>query len=242
MYKTASESIRFIQEFWPLVKESQAQVLLAVPFTTIAEAAREATRTSIRIGAQNMHEAKEGAFTGEISSRMLKEAGAQFVLLGHSERRQLFKETNETIQRKLARAFEDQIQPILCIGETLEQRETKQTFTVLFEQLEVSLAQCTEKELRNLMIAYEPVWAIGTGKTATPEIAQEVHAACREWLKKKGGKENAAQVPLLYGGSVKPENTELLLQQPDIDGVLVGGASLDPSTFAKIVNSYRKIS
>jgi triosephosphate isomerase len=215
--------------------------LLAVPFTAITDSVRATEKTSLLIGAQNMHEAKEGAFTGEISSQMLKEAGAQFVLLGHSERRQIFKESNEIIHRKVRRAFEDQIQPVLCIGETLEQREKKQTVSVLFEQLEIALALCTEKEIGHLIVAYEPVWAIGTGRTATPEIAQQVHAACREWFKKKWGKENAEIMPLLYGGSVKPENTQSLLEQPDIDGVLVGGASLDPSTFAKIVN-FRKIS
>lgn len=236
MYKTASESTAFIKKLESEVARSSSKVFLAVPFTTIAAASVAAQGTSIVIGAQNMHEAEEGAYTGEISARMLKEAGTAFVLLGHSERRQLYHETNVLINLKIKRALVCGLQPILCIGESLAQRESGETEHVLKKQLEECLQGLILPELLHLIIAYEPIWAIGTGKTATPQIADHAHAVCREFFMKKWGKEVADGISILYGGSVKPDTIEGLMQQPNIDGALVGGASLDPHIFAQIIS------
>jgi len=182
-----------------------------------------------------MHEADEGAFTGEISARMLKDAGVQFVIVGHSERRRLFHETDAVVHLKLKKAFSSQLLPILCVGETLEDREARKTFDVLSHQLKTALAGTLPAEL---ILAYEPVWAIGTGKTATPEIAQEAHHFCRGLLKKLWGEDHAAKTHILYGGSVTPETASALASQPDIDGALVGGASLDPAKFIQIIQGF----
>ena len=199
-------------------------MLLAVPFTAL----QAAQGSEIEIGAQNMHDAAEGAFTGEISANMLWDAGATFVILGHSERRHLFGETNAFIHRKVVRALEEELQPLLCIGETEEERAHGRTADVLKRQLDECLKGVDPEKV---MIAYEPVWAIGTGKTATPEIAEEAHQQIRAHLGESG-----KGVAILYGGSVKPETMKPLMQQPNVNGVLVGGASLDVETFAKIVN------
>jgi triosephosphate isomerase len=182
-----------------------------------------------------MYQADEGAFTGEISARMVKEAGAKFVILGHSERRRLFHETDATVHQKLKKAFSSHLLPILCVGETLEEREAGKTFDVLSHQLKTALAGLTPAEM---ILAYEPVWAIGTGKTATPEIAQEAHHFCRGLLKKLWGEEQAAKIHILYGGSVTPETAHALAKQPDIDGALVGGASLDAAKFIQIIQGF----
>jgi triosephosphate isomerase (TIM) len=236
MYKTGREAKEFIAAFAPLVAKATARVYVAAPFTALYEAAKAAKGSSIVVGAQNMHDATEGAFTGEISARMLKEAGASFVILGHSERRQYFHETSAFVNRKIKRAFQEGLIPIYCIGEKQEEREKGMTKEVLLKQLEEGLADITPKEAESLVIAYEPVWAIGTGKTATPEIAEETQGQIRQWLEGRFEKSLAEKIPILYGGSVKPESIRDLLQKPNIDGALVGGASLDPAVFAKIVN------
>lgn len=230
MYKTGDEAVGFVKEL--AAKVSQPSYI-AVPFTAIAAASHAAADTSVTIGAQNMHDAAEGAYTGEISAKMLKSAGAKFVILGHSERRHLFHETNEFINHKVKMALKEQIQPILCIGETLEEYEAGTTKKILKEQLEMSLAGIKPDKMKPLVLAYEPVWAIGTGKTATPEIAKEMHAYIRQLVKEKWG----IDVPILYGGSVKPENARALMAQKDIDGVLVGGASLNVDSFTKIIQN-----
>ena len=241
MYKTAREAVDFIETALPLMKGCQVNLFLAVPFTSISPAVHAAKNTPLVIGAQNMHDAREGAFTGEIASLMLKEAGASFVLLGHSERRRLFDETDTMIQRKVARALADDLIPVLCIGETLEERDAGKTESVLKKQLTAALAGIRKEEAGKILLAYEPVWAIGSGKSATPEIAQEAHLSIRSELVHLFGKQGASLVPILYGGSVKPENAHSLMAKGDIDGLLVGGASLDPHSFAAIVkNSTEK--
>jgi triosephosphate isomerase (TIM) len=227
MYKTATQARVFIRELAVLIKDIARPVFLAVPFTDLSAATEAARGSQIVIGAQNMHDAEEGAFTGEISAEMLKDVGAQFVILGHSERRQYFHESDVWINLKLKRALKEKLMPILCIGETARERDEGETEKILGQQLERALQGIAERDLEALVIAYEPIWAIGTGKTATPEDAQRTHAYCHTLLPKK--------IPILYGGSVKPENVAELVKQPDVDGVLVGGASLNVDHFAKIV-------
>jgi triosephosphate isomerase len=238
MYKTIDEALRFVETLAPLITKSQATVYLAVPFTAIRPAASlvEELGASITIGAQNMNDAAEGAFTGEIAARMLTEAGARFVILGHSERRHLFHESNDTINKKVKRALESALQPVLCIGETLEEREAGETEAVLREQLTGSLEGISAEELSKMIIAYEPVWAIGTGKVARPDDAQTAHAFVRGVIAQIWGEEAAERIVIQYGGSVKPENADELLEQPDVDGLLVGGASLSPDSFSQIIN------
>jgi triosephosphate isomerase len=236
MYKTIEEGVSFVKELLLKAGKVTSSVYLAVPFTSIFATAEAARQSSVRIGAQNMHEGLEGAFTGEISAKMLLDAGAQFVILGHSERRQLFAETSEIVNNKIKAALHSGIQPILCVGETLQEREKNNTIEVLQDQLEKSLSGVTEEQLRSLLIAYEPVWAIGTGRTATPEQAEEMHVVCRKFLEKKWGIDAAESVSILYGGSVKPENVKALMEQKNIDGVLVGGASLTVDSFNKIIH------
>ncbi len=236
MYKTGDEAESFVKELVAAINGAD-QVLLATPFTVISRAKSSAEGSAIRIGAQNMHDANDGAFTGEISAPMLQDIGAEFVLLGHSERRHVFGEDNAFINRKVVKAQEAEIQPVLCVGETIEQREAGEMKEVLKSQIEQGLAGV--KELSDLVLAYEPVWAIGTGLTATPEQAEEAHAFCREVVASVWSQETAAGLPILYGGSVKPANAAELIGQKNIDGVLVGGASLEAATFAEIVN-YQK--
>ncbi|MBI3508202.1 MAG: triose-phosphate isomerase [Chlamydiia bacterium] len=240
MYKTSREATQYIEELAPLVENCRAHVYLAVPYTSIAPASHYAKDTQIVIGAQNMHDAREGAFTGEVASLMLKEAGAKFTLLGHSERRQQFRETDAAIHKKVLRALQDDIQPIVCVGETWQEREKGQAEEVLRNQIMACLGEIPKEEAEKILLAYEPVWAIGTGKTATPEIAQAMHAHCREILGELFGKRKANTISILYGGSVKPDNVAELIAEKDIDGVLVGGASLDPATFAKIAHHCEK--
>jgi triosephosphate isomerase len=240
MYKTAREGASYVEELLPLVLESVAKIFLSVPHTSIASAAKAAKGSSVTIGAQNMHDSREGAFTGEIAALMLKEAGAEFVLLGHSERRHVFNESNEFIQRKVVRALQDDLIPVLCVGETAKERTAGKTEEVLKKQIEECLAGVPEKEVGKIILAYEPVWAIGTGKTATPKMAQEAHAFCRACLSELFGKKKSDSISILYGGSVNPTNVSDLIVESDIDGVLVGGSSLDPKTFAQIVTFCTK--
>lgn len=239
MYKTIDEAISFVRKLAPLVESSPDKIYLAVPFTAIKSVAEVAKATKIHVGAQNMHDASEGAFTGEIAGAMLKEVGAQFVILGHSERRHLFHESNSFINKKVKRALMEGLQPVLCIGETLQENEAKQTEAVLKMQLTECLADLTAEQLHSLILAYEPVWAIGNNRSATPEIAQTVHRMCREFIAQTWGEEFARALVIQYGGSVKSDNANFFMQQPDVDGLLVGGASLSVSSFSTIVNYQR---
>ncbi len=236
MYKTTAEAEEFISNLAEATGSAQRRIFLAVPFLAIEGAVKAADKTKITIGAQNMHDQQEGAFTGEVSGRMLKKSGAAFVILGHSERRQYFGESNAFIQRKLHRALVEGLMPILCVGELEKDRESGNYLNVLKAQLEECLQGLDAQQMTQITIAYEPIWAIGTGKTATPVIAQDVHSFIRNWLEMRYGIDCAEHVCLIYGGSVKPDNIVLLMQQTDIDGVLVGGSSLEAKTFAQIVN------
>ncbi len=236
MYKTAREATDYIETLLPKIEKTPAHIYLAVPFTSIASAAHYAKETSIVIGAQNMNDAREGAFTGEIAGLMLKEAGASFVLLGHSERRHVFGETNAFIHRKVRRALQDDIQPILCVGETAQEREAGKTEEVLEEQLSSALKDIPPEEGSRLIVAYEPVWAIGTGKAATLKHIQEAHTFCRQCLEELFGKKRGGAIPLLYGGSVKTANAAEIVAQDHVDGVLVGGASLNPDALVEIIH------
>lgn len=236
MYKTIQETEAYVRELTPLVADSDVSVFLSVPFTAIRSASEAAKGSNIHIGAQNMNDASEGAFTGEIAGTMLVEAGANFVIIGHSERRHIFGESDAFINRKVKRALDDGLIPILCIGETLEQRDSGSTEAILKEQLSQSLADIQSDQMSKILIAYEPVWAIGTGKTATPDHAQEVHVFIRETIKELWGEDDADKTTIMYGGSVKPNNARHLMEQPDIDGLLVGGASLTVESFSHIVH------
>ncbi len=240
MHKTVNEALAFVEAFKPLVAEEQErEILLAPPFTALDALSKALQGTNITLGAQNCHWEDEGAFTGEISPKMLADLGVVYVILGHSERRHIFGETDEVIRRKVEAARRHGLRPILCVGETLDERVAGDTMVVLERQLRQGLKGFSVGDLEGLVVAYEPVWAIGTGKTATPEIAQEAHAFCRKILADMFGQDFADAVRILYGGSVKPENVVGLMAQTDIDGALVGGASLSPEVFAKIVRFGR---
>jgi triosephosphate isomerase len=237
MYKTPAETTAFFEKFRPLVeKSSHCEIVICPPFTNLAAAVAAAKGSNIRVGAQNIGWAKEGAFTGEISGPMIKAVGASHAIIGHSERRQYFNETDETVLKRTQAALEFGLTPIVCVGELLADRESGHTEAVLAAQFQKGIAGLTEQQFAKIVIAYEPVWAIGTGKTATPEIAADTHRAIRAQVRGKFGKDAADSVRILYGGSVKPDNARILMAQPEIDGVLVGGAALDPVSFASIVN------
>ncbi len=236
MYKTAAEARAFMAALVPEIAATERRVFIAPPFPAIETAAEAAKGTRIWIGGQNMHDHAEGAYTGEVSARMLTACGARFVILGHSERRQYFSESNAFIRCKIFSALQEGLTPILCVGERLEDREKGDHMGVLRRQLEDCLLGISTSHAADIVIAYEPVWAIGTGRTATPEMAQEVHRFIREYLAERFGREASEKMCLLYGGSVRPDNIAALMQQTDIDGALVGGASLDAKTFAQIVN------
>jgi triosephosphate isomerase len=235
MHKSIEETREFIHTLAPQISDSKNQVFLAIPYTAIQEAAK-AAQGKITIGAQNMHWASEGAFTGEISGKMLKDAGAKFVILGHSERRTVFGEENRVINKKILHALEVGLQPLVCVGETEKERERGLTEEILDAQLTQCFEGVKEKQMKQIVLAYEPVWAIGTGLTATPQQAQEMHLFCRELLANRYAKDVIEHLPILYGGSVNPSNIRSLLEQPDIDGALVGGASLSVDSFSQIVN------
>lgn len=237
MFKTPAETTVFCERFLPLVASAaHCDILLCPPFVSIAAAVAATAGSAVGVGAQNLYWQKEGAFTGEVSAPMLKAAGCRSVIIGHSERRQYFGETDATVFKKTAAAIEAGLQPIVCVGELLEERESNRTNDVLARQVKEGLAALRPDEFAKVVIAYEPVWAIGTGKTATPEMAADAHRFIREQVRAAFGVEAAAAVRILYGGSVKPDNVKGLMAQPEIDGALVGGASLKPEDFSLIVN------
>jgi triosephosphate isomerase len=237
MYKTPAETAQFFEKFRPLAgNAAHCEIVICPPYVNLAAAVAAVEGTPIRIGAQNVAWAREGAFTGEISGGMIAAVGATHAIIGHSERRQYFCETDETVLKRTQAALEAGLTPIVCVGERLEEREAGETAAVLARQFAGGIAGLTPQQFAKIVIAYEPVWAIGTGKTATPEIAADAHRTIRGAVREKFGKEAADAVRILYGGSVKPDNTRSLMAQPEIDGVLVGGASLDAASFAAIVN------
>jgi triosephosphate isomerase len=236
MNKTVSESLDYVNRLKAFVAGmSDRRVVIAPPFTALS-ALREALKeSSIGLAAQNLSENRDGACTGEVSAKMLADAGCTYVIVGHSERRILFGESNDIIHAKIGMALEFGLQPIFCIGETLQEREAGKTFDVIERQIKEGLNHISTYDMQRMLIAYEPVWAIGTGKTATPEQAGETHAFIRHLIERHYGKEPAGWLPIIYGGSVRPENIGKLMAQADINGALVGGASLDVDTFGKIV-------
>lgn len=237
MHFMANEASAFVKELTPLLKNVPASVhvWIAPPFTAIEAAHLAAKKSLVKIGAQNMSAFLKGAYTGEVSFQMLLQAGAHFVILGHSERRQHFNESDEIIASKVSQAVKNGLKPILCIGETLDQRNQGSAKQVLEGQIEKGLKQLSKEEMSQVLIAYEPIWAIGTGMPATPEIAEETHRSCRKFLQTQWGELLAKKTPILYGGSVNPTNTARLMSMPNIDGALIGGASLEVKLFEEII-------
>ncbi len=237
MYKTRAETLAFFRTFLPLIEGTKhCDIVVAPPFTAICAAVEAVRGTKVAVSGQDLHWQAEGAFTGEVSGKMLAESGCTYVIVGHSERRQYFGETDESVQRKTKAALESNLTPIVCVGESLAEREANQTEAVLKRQFECGLGALTAEEFSRILIAYEPVWAIGTGRTATPEIAAEAHRYIRGLAAAHFTHEQASVLRILYGGSVKPDNIKGLMAQAEIDGALVGGASLDAKSFAEIVN------
>ncbi len=237
MYKTPADTVAFFEAFRPLVAATRhCEIVICPPFLDLPAAVESARGTNMQIGAQTLYWAKEGAFTGEVSGPMIRSTGATHVIVGHSERRQYFGETDATVLKRTIAALEAGLTPIVCVGEHLAQRESGQTESVLCEQCLHGISGLDAQQFAKILIAYEPVWAIGTGKTATPEIAAEAHSIIRREMRRKYGDQAAANLRVLYGGSVKPDNAKNLMAQGEINGVLVGGASLDAASFAKIVN------
>ena len=230
------ETIKMIEELAPLVEGAQSEVILCVPFTDLFYALLTAQNTNIKIGAQNMHWEENGAYTGEVSAKMLKSIGVEYVILGHSERRQYFNETDETVNKKLKKAFEVGLNPIICVGETLEEREAEKANEIVTNQIRKAFEGITNVQATKTIIAYEPIWAIGTGKTATAEDANNMICNIRQEMSNLYGQMTAQRVIIQYGGSVKASNCKELFSTSDIDGALVGGASLNADEFAKIVN------
>ena len=230
------EAIEFITELEPLVKDTKNEVILCVPYTDLFYALLTAQNTNIKIGAQNMHFEEKGAYTGEVSGKMLKSINVEYVIIGHSERRQYFNETDETVNKKIKAAYANGLKPIVCVGETLEQREAGKTVEIITKQTELALEGLTDEQVKNTIIAYEPIWAIGTGKTATSEDANNSIKEIRNKIADIYGKDVAEEVIIQYGGSVKSTNAKELFEMSDIDGGLVGGASLKAEEFSKIVN------
>ncbi len=242
MNKTADEAVDLVDGIKSFVgSHTEVGVVVCPPFTSLQAVAKAVEDSTIQIGAQNMHPEAAGAFTGEISPGMLRQLFVTYVILGHSERRSIFGETDAFINRKVLAALESSLRPIVCVGETLEEREAEQTLQVVRTQLEGALKGVKKKDGDFLVIAYEPVWAIGTGRTASPEMAQDVHKAIRDILAEQFGAVVANRIRILYGGSMKAENAAELLAQPDIDGGLIGGASLEARSFVKIVEAAEKL-
>ncbi len=241
MHKTVAEATAFTDAFLPLAAGvDDAEIVLAPPFTALAAVAGACRGSNVAAAAQNVHWEPRGAFTGEVSLAMVRDAGASHAIVGHSERRHLSGEDDEAVNRKTRAVLAAGLTPIVCIGETLAEREAEETAAVLDRQVDGGLAGLTAGQIASLVIAYEPVWAIGTGRTATPEQAQVAHAHVRRRLAARAGQAAADRCRLLYGGSVKPANAADLSAQPDVDGALVGGAGLDPHSFAEIVNTCRE--
>ncbi|HPU67453.1 MAG TPA: triose-phosphate isomerase [Clostridiales bacterium] len=240
MNKTPDEAVTLIKQLIPLVKDADCEVVACVPFVDLHAAIEAAKGTNIKIGAQNCHWEKSGAFTGEVSAEMLKAVGAEYVIIGHSERRTLFGDNDLTVQKRTRAALNAGLKVILCVGEYLEQREQGITTEVVRIQTKIALLGVAKEELKNIIIAYEPVWAIGTGKTATAEQANEVNKAIRDLIAELYGKDAADAMVIQYGGSMNAGNAEELLAQPDVDGGLIGGASLKAEDFSKIVAAASK--
>jgi len=241
MFKTVHEAVAFAKEFKGAVKDVVgADIVLAPPFTAVHAVAEAVRASNIAVAAQDVFWEREGAFTGEVSAAMIREAGAEYVIVGHSERRRLFGETDVTVNRKLMAAIAADLTAIVCVGETLEEREGSRTFTVIDRQLKDGLEGITPEQVADLVIAYEPVWAIGTGRNATAAQAQEVHAHIRGRLRQWFGADTAERCRILYGGSVKPDNIADLTREADVDGALVGGASLEVRSFGEIVTKGRQ--
>ena len=237
MFKTCSEAVEAAGQLVKLVAmTSDIDVMIAPQFTALAPVSDVVRGSRVSLGAQNLFWETEGAYTGEISPVMLVSVGCKYVIIGHSERRQYFDETDETVNKKIKAAIKNDLVPVLCVGESEKERESKETFSVLDKQVKKGIEGFSSDDLETLVIAYEPVWAIGTGKTATTDQAQEAHQFLRSVLEKSFGNMLAKSIRILYGGSVKPNNIAELMAMPDIDGALVGGASLDPETFSKIVH------
>src|SRR5262245_23555532 len=240
MYKTVNDAVVFAKEFRAAVKDVvDVEIVIAPPFTAVHAVAESLRNSNVGVAAQNMYWEREGALTGEVSATMIKEAGASYVIIGHSERRRLFGETDASVNRKLAVASAAGLCPIVCIGETLDERERNETHAILDHQLKFGLDGMSGEQIGDLVIAYEPVWAIGTGKTATAAQAQEAHHHIRGRLRQWFGADAAEKCHVIYGGSVKPDNIAELMREPDVDGGLVGGASLNVRSFADIVTNSR---
>jgi triosephosphate isomerase len=241
MHKTVADAVKFVKELRGLAKDvADVEIVVAPAFTAIHAAAEAARNSNVAIAAQDLHWEREGALTGEVSGAMLREAGAEYAIVGHSERRTLAGETDAMVNRKTAAAFAADLIPIVCIGETLDQRERRETFDVLDRQIKQGLDGLTSEHIARLVVAYEPVWAIGTGRNATPAQAAEAHRHIRQRLRQWFGGDAAEGCHIIYGGSVKPENIGELASQSDVDGALVGGASLDVRAFFEIVSRSRK--
>jgi triosephosphate isomerase len=241
MFKTVVETVSYVNDLRILIKDVKGvDVAIAPPFTSLAAAVEAAKGSTIDLGAQNLYWEREGAFTGEISATMIREAGARYAIVGHSERRTLFGDTNETVNKKTHAALTAGLVPIVCIGETLDQRDRNETMAVLDRQIKESLDRVTGEQLSSMVLAYEPVWAIGTGRNATPAQAGEAHFHIRQRLKQWFGLDASERCRVLYGGSVKPDNIAKLIAEPDVDGALVGGASLDPKSFFAIIQGAAK--
>lgn len=242
MNKTVEESIALANAIKRSVFDVEnVEIVLCPPFTSLGDVRDVILETNISLGAQNMHWEVEGAFTGEISSKMLKQIGCKYVIIGHSERRAYFGETNQTVNKKVKAALREGLFPIMCVGEKLEERESGKAFPVISSHLEGGLVNVGPEEILKIVIAYEPVWAIGTGKNATPAEAEEVHKFIRELLAKKYGKDTSEKIRIQYGGSVKPANIESLIKEKDIDGALVGGASLKEESFVELVKKSSQV-
>ncbi|ARU61468.1 triose-phosphate isomerase [Tumebacillus avium] len=237
MFKTVSQALSFVEHLQDLAEDAPQQVdtVICAPFTSIYALNQLLEDSSIKLAAQNLHQAEEGAYTGEVSALMIKDVGCTYVIIGHSERRQYFGETDDSVNQKVHAAFKHGLLPIICVGEDLDQRNQGITKQLVEEQVRAALSAVKADDVPRLVIAYEPIWAIGTGKTATAQDANEVCAHIRQVVGDMYGKEKGDLVRIQYGGSVKPENIEELMLQPDIDGALVGGASLDPGSFAKLL-------
>lgn len=236
MNKTVPEARELVTSLLPMVSNDSVEIVLAPPFTALQAVYEIIRGTRVKLGAQDVFWEDKGAYTGEISSKMLVDSGCSYVIIGHSERRGYFGETDDSVNRKLSAALKNGLIPIMCVGESLEERDKGKTFSIIENKLKGGLKGLSADEFNKVAIAYEPIWAIGTGKTASPEEANKVHYFVREWVKNNFGRENSVSLRIIYGGSVTPENIDGLMAQPEIDGALVGGASLKTEGFARIIN------